>query len=249
MPGAAKRGEREWTAEIAIPLPDLKAARLEEIRVSAERVRAMRPGMPEQRWRWPEVGPAAKLPDGEAEGPAPVFLPAWVGNPEPPLQVGRTASLADDAVWQRTPGWSLRRNEPAARLAKHPGEVKLLHDGRTLAVLARLADAHSDDSFEVYLATTGSAYVQFGLTPSGTLTDAVGMSGGQRISRPRTDWKSGVRGSARQQDGGWTARLDIPLEAAARALGEERTPPEWRVLLIRSRPGGNGEPRRRASCR
>jgi hypothetical protein len=63
---AARIGDKEWRVEAAIPVNTLRAARLDEIRVSIVRVRAMRPRSPEQRWRWPEYEPAAKVPPSPA---------------------------------------------------------------------------------------------------------------------------------------------------------------------------------------
>ena len=36
--------------------------------------------------------------------------------------------------------------------------------------------------------------------------------------------------------------MDLPLEATALMLGETQTPTAWRILLLRSRPGRDGEP-------
>ncbi len=249
---AARIGEREWTAEIAVPLNDLKAAHLDEIRVTAQRFRAMRPGAAEQHWRWPEHEPAAKLPpsSSEASAPAPVFRPALLGSREPPLEAGRGKDLPaldtawTDAPWRDVPAWKLRRNEPLGRFPVHETAVKVLHNDRTLAVLARCSGpAGAGESFDVYLATSGSAWVQMGINPAGTLQQTTGMTGGQRISRPRDDWKGSARGVARKEQDAWTARIDIPLGDAATVLGELNTPQQWRVLFLRSRPAADGEPR------
>jgi hypothetical protein len=42
--------------------------------------------------------------------------------------------------------------------------------------------------------------------------------------------------------GEWIARLDVPLDFVANALGEPVTPRDWRILLMRHRPGRSGEP-------
>lgn len=262
---AASIGENEWTVEAAIPLNELSAPASGPLLVRIERIRAMRPGAPRERWHWPQHGPAARVPAGRAvkwDAAAPVFRPAAIGNKEPPLEVGRTKTLPpldsgwNEAAWSRAPAWKLLRDEPAARLPRTPTEVKLLHDGQTLAVLARCtepgdivagvkqndAPVNQDDSFHVYLATSGSAYVQLAVNALGYLLDQSGMAGGQRLSRPR-EWDSGARVAVRREPGAWTVRLDVPLQPAAEVLGEVRAPAEWRVLLLRYRPGRDGEPR------
>ncbi len=247
---AARIADDGWSAEVAIPLNDLKAARPEEIRLSVEWIRAPAPGRPQTRWRWPELGPAAPMPPPQAEAPAPVFRPPWLGNREPPLVAGGAPQLPPwsagwgDPPWREAPEWPLLRNEPGRRRPRFPAQIKVIHDRKNLAVLARLADPNPGESFDVYLATSGSAYVQIGMNLQGKLSDSAGMSGGPRISRPRPDWESGARGVARPEGGTWTARLDIPLEAAAQALGEAlAVPVEWRVLFARSRPATANDPR------
>lgn len=240
---AARAGERQWTAEIAIPTHDLKMASLSEIRFTAERIRAARPGTPELRWRWPAVGVSANLPPAEAEGPAPVFRPPWIGNRDPALQAGRVAAVPaettgwEEGPWRAVQPWRLMRNEPMARAAQFPTGVKALHDGRTLAILARMANADARESFEVFLGTSGSAYVRFSLDSSGNFEDYSGHSGGDRISRPHPEWTSGTRFSVSKENGAWMARFHIPLEAAANALGESKPPKDWRILMVRRRSG------------
>ncbi len=131
-----------------------------------------------------------------------------------------------------------------------------MHDQKTLAVLARCTEpddivasakendgaVSQDDSFHVYLTTSGSAYVQLAVNALGYLLDSSGMAGGQRLSRAR-EWDSGAQVSVRRETGSWTVRIDIPLQTAAEVLGEIQAPAEWRVLLMRYRPGRNGEPR------
>jgi hypothetical protein len=257
---AARIGDKEWRVEAAIPVNTLRAARLDEIRVSIVRIRAMRPGSPEQRWRWPEYEPAAKVPPSPAhtwDAPAPLFRPAPVGNIEPPLQAGGVKELPpltagwNDPAWDDVPAWDLLRNEPAARLPRIPTQVRLLHDRSTLAVIARCTEPDAivaraaehdgavdrDDSFQIYLATSGSSYVQLAINPRGFVLDSAGKAGGPRVARPRPKWHSQARKAVWQEQGAWTIRLDIPLQQVATVLGEERMPPEWRVLLLRFRPG------------
>jgi dienelactone hydrolase len=247
---AALVKEREWTAEIAVPLNDLKPTRLDDIRMTIERVRAMRPGSVEQHWRWPGHEPAGKLPPGDAEGPAPVFRPALLGNREAPLEVGRGNQIPaldegwNQGPWRDVPAWKLRRNDPLERFPAHETEVKLLHDKNALAVLARCADpAGAGEDFDIYLATSGSAYVHISIDPAGMLRQASGFTGGQQVARPRTEWKSSARGVARKESDLWMARIDIPLDEVAAVLGELSAPRYWRVLFERSRPAHEGEPR------
>lgn len=236
--GAATRGTNEWIAEVAMPMNDFRAARPEEITVTIERIRAMRPGDPERRYRWPAIGPAGRIPrTAAAEAPAPVFRPAPIGNTEPPIEVGRDRAAGE---------WLLVRNEPNPRRPRAATGVQLSHDGEKLRVTARChvpggTSPGNSDNFSIYLSATGSSYVQIGIDPSGTVSEATGMSGGQRISRPRTDWKSGTRAIIGRGPTGWTARLDIPMRAVAAVLGEDPLPGEWRVLFVRSRPGVSGE--------
>ena len=263
---ATSIGEKSWTVEAAIPLNELSAPASSPILVRIERIRAMRPGLPQERWHWPQLGPAAKVPVTSARkvgcrGPG---VPARRDRQQGaapdggsgPTPCRRIDSGWNDAVWSKVPAWKLLRDEPAARLPRTPTEVKLLHDGRTLAVLARCTEpgdiiasakdndgaVSQDDSFHIYLATSGSAYVQLAVNPLGYLLDSSGMAGGQRLSRAR-EWDSGARVAVSRDVGAWTVRMDIPLQTAAEVLGEIQAPAEWRVLLMRYRPGRDGEPR------
>jgi len=260
---AAAIGEHEWTVEAAIPLNEMSAPCSDRIMVRIERVRAARPGSPQQRWHWPEQGPAAKvvvLPSKWDES-APVFRPPLIGNSEPPLKVGRTTALPamesgwDDSDWRKAPTWTLLRNEPAPRPPRFATEIKAVQDGRWLAVFARCVEPgepimrvkendgplNHDDSFQVYLATSGSSYTQFVVNPAGYLLDNTGFFGGERLSRAR-EWNSGARVLAKREGAAWTVRIDIPLEPVARILGDDGVPAEWRVLFRRVRQGRKDEP-------
>ncbi len=247
--GAAARGVAGWTAEVAMPMNDFRAARPSEITVMVERIRAMRPGDPERRWRWPATGVAARIPPALAvEAPSPTFRPTQPGNAEPAIEAARAAALPESGgAWDSAAEWRLLRNEPNPRDPGGATAVKLLHDGHKLAVLARCdvpgGAPGGSDSFTVFLSTSGSTYAQIAVDPSGTISEAAGMSGGQRISRPRTEWRSGSHAIVNRSEAGWTLRLDIPLRAVAAVLGEETPPAEWRVLFARSRPGAVGETR------
>ena len=262
---SASTGEKEWRLEAAIPLSELGSPRSGAVHVSAARVRASRPGTPEQHWHWPAHQPMAEAPgsaSGDASLPAPVFRPPLVGNSEPPVEAGRRNSIPslesgwNDEAWRDVPVWTLSRNEPSARVPVYPTEVKMIQDGHTLAVMARCAEADrivahvrerdgavdGDDSFQIYLATSGSAYVKYAVNPLGFVQDANGFSGGPRISRPHVEWNSPVRTSAYELHGEWIVRLDLSLDFIAEALGETGTPRDWRVLMMRRRPGRSGEP-------
>ena len=80
---ATRVGEDAWNVELAVPLHELRSPRPETVRLSAERIRAMRPGVPEQRWRWPEYGPVGKVPvldTGDRDTSAPLFrIWKWAG--------------------------------------------------------------------------------------------------------------------------------------------------------------------------
>ncbi|MCX6625893.1 MAG: hypothetical protein NTY38_33485, partial [Acidobacteria bacterium] len=263
---ATRVEERKWTVEVAFPLSELSAPGNNHIFATIERVRAQRPGTPRQVWRWPVKGPAEKIAVDNSVNwgdPPAAFRPPVLGNQQPPLEAGRAGSLPpldsawNDPAWRDAPVLRLQLDEPHPRLPRVPTEVKLLHDGKTLAVLARClepgkpaaevrendGDLERDDSFSLYLATSGSMYAQFVVNALGYLRDAAGFSGGNRISRPR-EWDSGARIHVSQQPGEWLARLDVPLQTAAETLGEDRIPSEWRVLLMRhrrARPGDAAE--------
>ncbi|MGH9327969.1 MAG: acetylxylan esterase [Terriglobia bacterium] len=262
---ASKLGKEGWSVEAAIPLVELGSPRPGYIQLAVERNRARRPGMPEEWWFWPSQQPTAgvtTVPTVGGTTPAPIYKPAPLGNSQPTIPVGyrqTLPSLREDWTsvgWRNVPVWTLRRNEPAARLPVFPTEVKLVQNGHTLAVLARCIENEGviarakerdgavtgDDSFQVYLATSGSHYVQYAINPRGTLLDAAGHQGSPRLSEPHSEWNSPVRGAAWREPGAWVARVDIPLGPVSKILGEVEIPKMWRVLLMRYRPGRNGEP-------
>jgi dienelactone hydrolase len=265
---ASRVGDKEWSVEAAFPLSEVSAPGPDHIYVRVERIRAQRPGSPQQKWHWPKFGPAARVPISTVvkwDAPPPAFQPPLIGNQEPPLEVGRAQSLPpasagwDDAAWRDAPPMQLLRDEPNARLPRFSTRVKMLHDGDTLAVMARCvepgnviarvkendAQVGRDDSFQIYLSTSGSTYVQVAANAAGYLLDQMGFSGGPRISRPR-EWDSGTRVTVRKEPGAWIARLDIPLAPVAEALGETKVPKDWHVLLMRFRPGRDGDPSERS---
>lgn len=255
--------EREWIVEAAIPLNEVSAPGPEPVLVSAQRFRAMRPGSPRQRWRWPRYDPATKAAVDRTtpwEAPAPEYRPTPIGNQEPVLEVGHATIPAlsagwDDAPWAQVPAWRLPRNTPGGPPAQNATSVRALHDGRTLAILARCDEpggliasvkehdgrVERDDSFHVYLGVSGSSYTQIAVNALGYALDLAAKTGGPRISRPRTDWESDAKISVKRGAGFWTARLDIPLAKVLNILGEAESQSELRVLFVRVRPGRNGE--------
>jgi cephalosporin-C deacetylase-like acetyl esterase len=261
---ASRIGDKEWQAEMAIPLDQLGSPRPGSIRLEVERNRAQRQGIPTEQWHWPDQRPSAEVatPPSSAGTADPVLKAPFLGNQEPPLQVGRRNSLPalnsrwTDADWNDVPSWALHKNEQWARLPQFPTEVKLLHHGRTLAILARCIEPGSvvaqtkerdgsvdrDDSFQVYLATSGSAYVQYAVNPSGYVLDAAGHQGSPRLSEPHSEWNSPVRAAAWKEEGQWMARLDVPLDAVRQVLGGSPGSEGWKILLLRYRPGRDGEP-------
>ena len=250
---AARIDGAEWRAEIAVPLFMLATPPLEAIRVSVDRIRAVRPGAAEQRWRWPEREPSAKISGPTPlvpDEPDPVLRPLPAGNSEPPLNVPRVRELPKGNAWDQAP-WrdvvasKLLHNEPAKLAPRFPAEVKLIHDGRTLAVLARCGSGTNPpqpgESFQVLLATSGSAYVRISVDPSASIVAAAGKTGGSYVSRARS-WNSQAHASVSREPEAWLVRIDIPLEPAATILGEARAPHDWRLMFVRNSPGGSGAP-------
>jgi hypothetical protein len=175
----AGTGEKEWRVEAAIPLAELGSPRGGSVHVNVERVRASRPGAPAEHWRWPGAQPMAEvpgLPALDAKVSDPVFRPRAIGNGEEPIEAGRRDRIPSlesewtDDAWRDVPAWPLYRNESGSRAPVFPTEVKIMQDGTTLAVMARCAEPYGtvaeaqerdgpidrDDSFQLYLATSGS---------------------------------------------------------------------------------------------
>ena len=256
-------GDREWTMEAAFPLNLVSAPGPEPMLLSVQRIRAMRPGSPQLRWRWPKFDPVTKVAVDRSvpwDTPAPEYRPAQIGNPAQPLLVGKAtipppSAGWEEAAWHSTPAWWLPRNQPGAPAPRLRTEVKAIHDGKTLTVFARAEEPEAviatvkeadgrverDDSFHVYFCVSGSSYAQISVNARGYLLDLAGKTGGPRISRPRTDWESGTKVTVRQGQGFWTARLDIPLEPLLNILGEPDTQTNLRVLFARVRPPRRGE--------
>jgi hypothetical protein len=236
---ASRIRKQQWQTEVAIPLDQLGSPRPGYLRLAVERNRAERQGTTSERWHWPDQQPSAEVASlpATASMAHPVLKMAVLGDGESPLEVGRREPLPamnshwTDADWKDVPSWILQHNERWARVPRFPTEVKVIHNGRTLAVLARciepgelIARANErdgpvdmDDSFQVYLATSGSAYVQYAVNPLGYLLDAAGHQGSPRLSEPHLEWNSPVRAAAWREEGAWMARLDDPLMRSGRS--------------------------------
>lgn len=246
-----------WSAVVAVPL---EALRLDwtspQVRLQAERIRSRRALAPEFRWK-------ADLGTVHLRRSAGMRLPELaepkLGNTEPPLEVGRMAALPplsagwDDPAWQSVAPFELPRNEPYPRPPRYRTEIRWAHDGRTLAIFARMEEPEpvvaraggrdsavtGDDHLAVYLATSGSKFLQIAVGPAGTLLDALGS--GPRITRPQSSFNARIERQTEILYGRWTARIDIPLEECAAALGEAGVPQQWRILLARHRAARPGE--------
>ena len=260
---ATSRSDTEWDAEVAIPLSQLSAPGSDNIDVSVERIRATRPGSPRELWHWPQYGSAEKIPVTKLvkwDDPAPVLQAAVVGNQEPAIEVGRRPSLPplnslwSDPAWANVPALSLLRDEQNARSPRFPTLVKLLQDGHTLSVIAKCDEPDrilarvnendgpvtEDDSFQLYLSSSGSSYTEFAVNAAGYLLDTMGFAGGERMARPH-EWMSGARVAVHRAEGSWQVRIDVPLNSVAAALGETSIPKDLRILLMRFRPERDGE--------
>jgi len=235
---AARVSANEWSVEAAIPLRDFSKLAM----ASVERVRALRPDVPELHYHWPEPNVYAemKLPDARAQVGAPRLEPVHIGNAEPPIEVRRVASanaLNDswtDAAWQASPAWELRRDEANPRASRYPAKVRLAHDGRNLALLARMEGAEAADEFQLYLSASGAAFAQFLLSSNGSFRDARGN--GPTAREPDAEaWDSGATARVSKDGDAWIARMDIPIDSLARAFDAEG--PQWQVLMRRVRRG------------
>jgi dienelactone hydrolase len=246
-----------WTVEASVPVGlldlDWNSPR---VRVEAERIRSRRALAPEFRWR-ADLG---SLTVTRAGGPPPPDLPEpRLGNTDPPLEIGRLTHLPpvvatwDSPEWRDVPGFELPRNEPFPRAPRYRTQVKWVHDGRTLALLARLEEPEpvvaraggrdsavtADDHLALYLATSGSKFVQIAINTVGALLDSLGS--GPHISRPQSAWNAYVERQADILHRHWIARVNVPLDECAAALGETSVPKHWRILLARHRAPRPGE--------
>lgn len=255
-----------WSVEAAVPLELLdldRRAGSPVIRFQAERIRSRRSLAPEFRWNWPgATGGDLVLPVSPSRNAAlgaPELRPPPLGNADLPLEVGRVARVPpvaaewDHPAWEAVPAFELPRNESYSRAPRYPTHVKWLHDGRTLALLVRAVEPEpvvaraggrdsavtSDDHVAIYLATSGSALLEIAVNSVGALRDL--RVRGPHIMRPEASWNGNIAVQTNIRHGAWVARIDVPLEECAAALGETGIPKQWRVLLSRYRAARPGE--------
>src|SRR5258706_8878280 len=151
----------------------------------------------------------------------------------------------NDPAWQAVRAFGLSRNEPYPRAPRYGAEIKWMHDGRTLALLARIEEPDpvvarsggrdsaitGDDHVAIYLATSGSAFLEIAVNSVGAIRDSLGT--GPRISQLKTSWNGKIETQTSIRHGHWIARINIPLDECAAALGETGIPKQWRILMAR----------------
>lgn len=261
---SAEVTEEGWNVEATLPLNALDIDRSSlSMEWRAERIRSRRALAPEFRWKWPAGSEFVRIALTEnTGGPRPQLRPLALGNTDPALEIGRVLRLppvtADwaGAAWQGIPAFGLPRNEPEPRAPEYGTQIKWMHDGRTLALLARMEEPDpivaraggrdsalaGDDHIAIYLATSGSALLEIAVNSVGAIRDSRGT--GPRITQPRTSWNASIETQANIRHGHWIARINIPLDQCAAALGETGIPKQWRILVARyraPRPGEAGE--------
>ncbi len=266
---AADITTKGWAVETAVPLEELNLLKdSPEMKISITRVRSRRALAPEFRWNLKSDGEFAdfllpRMTAKEKKIDAPGFSPPSIGNSEPPMQVGRAQAVPaldsdwDDPCWRPIPGFHLPRNEPYPRLPDFPTEVKWVHDGKTLAIFfrctedervncdvgARDGNVGSDDHVFICLATSGSSLIEILVNPAGAIRDSK-ASGPHMYGAGSGAWSGNVRAHCVIRHDTWTARIDLPLDEIASALGELVIPQNWRFLIgrvRRARIGGTGE--------
>ena len=266
---AARVTNEGWTVEAAISLRDLDLDSRQGtlLGVRAERIRSRRAQAPEFRWSWPAGGSTTDFQVTSSDSPAeaPIVDPPEPGNKQPPLEVGRVLRVPEFAAEWEHPAWrnlsafTLPRNEPYPRKPRFGTAIKWMHDGRKLAILARMEEpepveadsggrdsrVQNDDHLAIHLATSGSAMVEVLINSVGAIRDV--LVRGPHVLRPSASWNGDIRVQTDIRHGAWIARLDLPLEEIAAALGETGIPRQWRVLLSRYRAARPGEAAERSS--
>jgi cephalosporin-C deacetylase-like acetyl esterase len=228
---AATVNSDAWTVEAALPLEGIQGPGT----LVAERVRSRRALAPEYHW-------------------------SERGNSEPPLRAGRARAIPsldskwNDEAWQRISAFALPRNEPFARDPRFGTQIKWLHDGSTLALLVKAEEPEplvartggrdsnfaADDHLGIYLATSGSSFVEILVSTVGGVRDSL-VAVGPHMSSAQSSWSAAVRAQTDIEYGAWFARIDIPLLEVASALGETKLPDNWRVVLKRFRAARPGD--------
>jgi cephalosporin-C deacetylase-like acetyl esterase len=224
------------------------AFRVREVRV--ERIRPRRALAPEYRWSATIAAPTESRPEPQAAKPEEVF-PIGALHAIPKID-----AEWDDPAWAGATEIELARNEPYPRASRYSTKVKVAYYGARLMVLFRADEPEpvvaraggrdsavtGDDHVAIYLATSGSAFLELAINSVGALRDARGR--GPHIMRPDSSWNPAVDRWTDIRHGYWIARIDVPLSECASALGESGVPDQWRMLLSRlraARPGEAGE--------
>src|SRR5262249_20140922 len=96
-----------------------------------------------------------------------------------------------------------------------------------------------DDHVAIYLATSGSAFLEIAVNSVGAIRDALVI--GPRMSLPKTSWNAKIETQTSIHHGHWIVRINIPLDECATALGETGIPKQWRILVARHRAARPGE--------
>ncbi len=272
LPVAATLDPQGWSIEAAVPVNLFGVAAEgngTDVHFQAVRIRSRRPLAPEFHWVWPGVNSEFRLALPTVSGPPenpPEFRPPALGNNDPALEIGRVAQIPpmpaylnpslpswQDPAWNEVRAFRLPRNEPFPRSPRYPTDIKWMQDGRTLALLVRVeepepvaadhggrdADLSADDHLTFYLATSGSRFLEIMVNSVGAIRDSIG--GGLRSLR-QSGWNADIKAQTRIENGAWIARIDIPLQQCATALGETGIPSEWRTLISRHRAARPGEP-------
>ena len=262
---AAEVTAHGWIVEAAIPasLIDVDRAAGSTLEIRAERIRSRRALAPEYRWMWPAGAALSTLSlrpsTAVADVRAPDVRAPLLGNAQPPLEIGRVSRVPpavarwEDPAWSGVPEFRLSRNEPLPRAPNYATGVRWMHDGRKLALFVYAEEPEpvaagpggrdgaisGDDNVSIYLATSGSRFLEITVNSAGAIRDALG--GGPRLMRPDYSWNAGIEAQTGIRRGSWIARINIPLDECAAALGETGVPSEWRVLVARYRAPRRGE--------
>jgi dienelactone hydrolase len=251
IPRTAEVTTDGWTTEAAVPVKQLDIDwSSPQLQIRVERIRSRRAFAPEFHWT-ADLAPLNVTKAGD--GPPPELRPIALGNTDPPLEIGRVLRLPlveanwEHPAWQGIPAFELRRNEPHPRAPRYRTQVKWMHDGRRLALLARMDEPKPvvareggrdsavtrDDHIAIYLATSGSAFLQIAVNTVGAVRDSLGT--GPHMMNARTNWNASIETQTDIRHGAWIARVNVPLDECARTLGETGVPKDWRILLARLR--------------